>query len=226
MNPLQEGASDPKALEIADLVVEALGGRQNYDQTRYLSWRFFGRRFHVWDKHQSRARVEDGKGAVTIIDLQTKEGKSWQDGEPITDEAELAKRLENAYAAWVNDSYWLVMPYKLRDPGVTLRYTREDTTPDGAAARVLTLTFEEVGLTPENRYEVYVDKATNRVVYWAFFQKADDAEPRMTTPWSNWQSYGKIMLPSNFGKYDHTDVAAYQELPETVFTSPAAVELP
>ena len=33
---------------------------------------------------------------------------------------QLGEMLENGRRAWINDSYWLVMPYKLRDPGVTL----------------------------------------------------------------------------------------------------------
>jgi hypothetical protein len=28
---------------------------------------------------------------------------------------------------WINDAYWLVMPWKLQDPGVTLSYVKTDT---------------------------------------------------------------------------------------------------
>ena len=50
--------SDPRAIEIADRVMAAMGGRQAWDATRFLRWRFFGRRLHVWDKHSGDIRVE------------------------------------------------------------------------------------------------------------------------------------------------------------------------
>ncbi|MEJ2086172.1 MAG: hypothetical protein P8Y44_10915, partial [Acidobacteriota bacterium] len=40
-------ASDDEAIVIADQVMEALGGRKAWDDTRYLTWNFFGRRRHV-----------------------------------------------------------------------------------------------------------------------------------------------------------------------------------
>ena len=49
--------------------------------------------------------------------------------------------LERAYGAWVNDTYWLLMPYKLRDPGVNLAYDGEETL-DGQTYDKLLLTFQ------------------------------------------------------------------------------------
>ena len=42
--------SDEKAVAVADEVMEALGGQSAWDNTRCLTWSFFGRRTHVWDK--------------------------------------------------------------------------------------------------------------------------------------------------------------------------------
>ena len=33
--------SDPAAVELADSIMVAMGGRKNWDQTRYISWNFF-----------------------------------------------------------------------------------------------------------------------------------------------------------------------------------------
>ena len=30
-----------------------------------------------------------------------------------------------AYGTWVNDTYWLLMPYKMKDPGVMLAHDGE-----------------------------------------------------------------------------------------------------
>ena len=51
-NPAAEGfnmeGSDPKAISIADEVMTAMGGRKNWNNTRYITWNFFGARlvFH------------------------------------------------------------------------------------------------------------------------------------------------------------------------------------
>jgi len=54
-NPAMPGfdaeGSDPEAIAVADEVMENLGGRRAWDESRYLTWKFFGRRTHVWDKH-------------------------------------------------------------------------------------------------------------------------------------------------------------------------------
>jgi hypothetical protein len=53
--------------------------------------------------------------------------------------------------------HWLVMPWKLQDPGVNLTYETEQL-PNGTTADILQLTFNAVGVTPENKYWLYVDK--------------------------------------------------------------------
>ena len=221
-----EDTRDPKADELADKVMEAMGGAEAYNNTRYITWRFFGRRFHVWDKHTGDIRVEDGKGLVVIMNLQTRQGKAWQDGQAIEEPAALKEKLDFGYGAWINDSYWLVMPYKLKDPGVNLTYTREDTMDDGKAADVLTLTFEsEIGLTPQNKYEVFINKETNLLEQWRFFPNAEDEEAQFTTPWVQWKPYGKILLSHDRGKYQHTDVAVFDELPVPAFEGPEPISL-
>ena len=53
------------------------------------------------------------------MDINTRDGRAWLKGKELAGD-EAKKHLEQAYAAWVNDTYWLLMPYKLKDPGVTL----------------------------------------------------------------------------------------------------------
>ncbi len=217
----EEGAADEKAAAIAAQVMTAMGGSKAYDNTHYLTWRFFGKRLHVWDKWSGDARIEDGKGLVVCMNVNTRKGKAWQDGSEITDAAALEEKMTWGYEVWINDSYWLVMPYKLRDPGVTLSYTREDKTEDGRAADVLTMTFANVGVTPENKYEIFVDRESHLVTQWSFFEKAADSEPRFTTPWADWKRCGEIMLSANRGQRGHSDVAVLTKVPPTTFTSAA-----
>ena len=67
---------------------------------------------------------KDGKKFTVLMNLNTKEGKARKTASPLEGE-ELKKLLESAYGAWVNDTYWLLMPYKMMDPGVVLAYDGE-----------------------------------------------------------------------------------------------------
>jgi len=228
-NPAMEGfnaeGSDAKAITIADEVVAAHGGRANWDNTRYVSWKFFGRRLHVWDKWTGNMRLESGDN-VMLMNLHSKKGRAWKKGVEVVQPDSLAKMLEGAESAWINDSYWMFLPFKLKDSGVTLKYHAEGATADGRKADVLQLTFEEVGRTPENKYLVYVDAETRLLTQWDFYTKFDDPEPRFTTPWANWQPHGKILLSADRGKYQHSDIKVFDTLPESVFTTPDVVTLP
>jgi hypothetical protein len=219
-----QAGSDPQAIALADQVMERLGSRHNWDQTRYLTWRFFGKRLHLWDKWTGKIRFEEG-GLVVLMNINTGEGRAWQEGQAVSEPDTLKARLKHAYEAWINDSYWLVMPYKLKDSGVTLKYQGEGQTQDGKAAQVLVLTFKGVGVTPQNKYEVWVDRQDHLVTQWAYYANAADAEPKFVGPWANWQPYGKIWLADDHGRGKHTDIAVFDELPASVFTDPAPVDL-
>ena len=219
-----QAGSDPQAIAVADQVMERMGGRQHWDQTHYLTWRFFGKRLHVWDKWTGNIRFEEG-GLVVLMNINSGKGRAWQEGQEVAEPDTLQARLKHAYEAWINDSYWLVMPYKLKDSGVTLKYKGEGQTQEGKPAQVLVLTFKNVGVTPQNKYEVWVDQQDHLVKQWAFYADAADAEPKFTGPWNNWQPFGHIFLADDHGKAKHTDIAVFDQLPATVFTDPAPVDL-
>lgn len=221
--------SDPRALEIADAVMERLGGRAAWDAARYLTWNFFDRRRHFWDKHSGDIRVEGtdretGSEYLILMNLDTLEGRAWRDGVEVSGD-QLAELLDLGESAWINDAYWMFMPYKLKDSGVTLRYLGSGEMQDGRAAEVLELTFEEVGRTPQNKYHVYVAEETDLVEQWDYYAEASDPEPRFQIPWHDWQPHGGILLSADRGENGHTDVAVFDELPSSVFTSPEPVDL-
>jgi hypothetical protein len=91
-----------------------------------------------------------------------------KDGKEITDPDQKSKLMKRGKSIWINDSYWLVMPFKLKDSGVTLNYVREDTISTGEKADVLEMKFKNVGVTPQNKYEVFVTKDDNLIKQWAF----------------------------------------------------------
>ncbi|MEJ6601285.1 MAG: hypothetical protein ACKVI3_19100 [Verrucomicrobiia bacterium] len=224
-NPAQAGfnlaESDAKAIAIADATMVAMGGRKAWDNTRHVTWRFFGNRLHVWDKFTGDHRFEN-KDVTVLSNLNTGEGRAWKAGVEITDRTERSEALTSAKGAWINDAYWLAMPYKLKDSGVTLQYVGVKDDPAGATCDVLQLTFQEVGNTPDNKYNVYVDQDTGLVSQWMFWHKFDDAEARDLGPWTDWKKHGDILLAHGHGKRDHTDIGVFQVLPASVYSDPAA----
>jgi hypothetical protein len=222
--------SDARAVELADRTMHAMGGRDAWDATRYLAWDFFGARRHVWDRHLGDVRIEgvdreSGEPFLVLMNLRTREGRAWLGGSPVA-EADRAAWLERGYRMWVNDSYWLVMPYKLKDTGVTLTVGGSRPMSDGRPAEVVTVTFDGVGVTPDNRYDVYIAADSALVEQWDFYASAEDAEPRFSSPWHDWRSYGGILLSGDRGERTLSDIAAPAELPAAVFHSPAPIAWP
>jgi hypothetical protein len=212
----QVEASDLEAIRVADEVMKAMGGRAAWDQTRYIGWSFFNRRYLIWDKIDQRVRIESEPDSFRIIlDLKKQEGLVWKSGRQLEHPDSLIKYLEQGRRIWINDSYWLVMPYKLKDSGVTLSYLGRDST----EADRLQLTFDSVGVTPQNKYEVKVDPESRLITEWTFYSNANDSLPRFSTVWENYQSYGAIQLSDSRGPdYSMAPVFVWEALPERVFT--------
>ncbi|TAE55593.1 MAG: hypothetical protein EAZ89_05520 [Bacteroidetes bacterium] len=209
--------SDAQAMRIADSVMMAMGGRGAWDSTNVIQWNFFGSRTLTWDKKAGKVRIEIPSDSVMMaLDLNTRAGVVTQKGVALTQPDSLKAMLESAYQIWVNDSYWLVMPFKLKDSGVTLTYVKADTAL-GKSADQLQLTFKGVGVTPDNKYYVWVDRDSRLVSKWAYFPKATDPEPRFTGVWTNYSRHGKILLSSGRGPRGMENIAVMDQAPEGFF---------
>jgi hypothetical protein len=231
----ESSTPDPKAVAVADRVMKTLGGEEAWKATRYLRFDFaveregktLMSRAHTWDRHRGRYRVEatdeKGRSVVVLMNLHTKQGKAWVGGEPASSEA-LEKLLESGYAWWVNDSYWLLMPYKLRDDGVALTYAGLEAEQLGTWDKVL-LTFESVGLTPKDKYWVFVNRATGLVDRWEFVLKGADTAP-VRWDWSGWKPFGPIQLadertnPTDGTRILFPVLDVPESVPDIVFTQP------
>lgn len=223
-NPPAEGFdvanSDPAAVELADTIMAAMGGRKNWDETRFISWNFFGRRNLVWDKMQGRVRIESmPDSTIYLVNLNTLKGRVQIKGEELKEADSLQKMLNKAKSIWINDSYWLVMPFKLKDSGLTLKYLGEDSISSGLKCNVLELTFKNVGDTPENKYRVYVDLQDNLVKQWAYYKEASQDSASQVWPWDNYKKYGNILLSADRSdKKGPGNVRVEEKLPDEVFT--------
>ena len=213
--------SDATAVAIADEVMAAMGGRSAWNDTRYIRWTFFGRRTLLWDKFTGDVRIEiPGDEAVYLVNVHSNTGKVLHKGEALSHPDSIARYIDRAVSIWINDSYWLFMPFKLKDSGVTLKYAGKGQTAQGEEeADILQLTFENVGRTPDNKYLVYVRQSPRLVVQWDFFQKFEDEKPQISNPWADYRPYGNILLAGERGRGKMEDIAVFSEVPEAFFRS-------
>ncbi len=213
-------AQDSKINDIKANVLKAMGGKKNYDKSNIIKWTFFGSRTHIWDKKNQFVRIEYlRENTVILLNLKDKSGRVSKKGREVMAADSVKALCSDAYNVWINDSYWLVMPFKLEDPGVKLSYVGEQNTAENKPADVLEMTFEKVGVTPENKYHIFFDKETKLVSQWSFFQSTKDAKPRFTMPWKEYKTYGKILLSGSRGERSLDDIAVYDKLNPSVFTS-------
>jgi hypothetical protein len=174
LRPEPAGGESPAG--VVERIWSRLGGRSAYEKARFVefTWaverdgRVVGARHHLWDRHTGSYVLgardkESGDSLQVYLNVTSKRGSAYRNGEPLPEEESL-QRVEDAYAAHINDTYWLLCPAKLEDPGVTLAMTSEDSLP---GVSVLHLRFENVGLTPGDQYWLYVD-GDGRILKWRY----------------------------------------------------------
>lgn len=229
----------------ADRVMESLGGEQAWDETRFVSFRWLverdgevvSDRRHAWDRYDGRYRLEYTAGDAPHLALfdekevredsvlgKVPEGRAWRDGSELSGAAR-DSALARAYGMFINDTYWLLMPFKWEDPGVHLEYEGTRALPDGIAYPVVHLTFEEgLGVT-EDQYWAFVDPATGRMAAWQYHLGRSE-EPGPVIWWEEWTPVGGLTIPLRRRSEDgglairFEDVVAAGQVPDGAFAPP------
>jgi hypothetical protein len=174
----QTGSPESKAGEIGQVMMQAMGGQDAWNQSRFVRFDFrvsidgklVADRAHLWDKQTGRYRIEDkakeGKSRAVLFNVGNQQGSAYVDGKRL-DGQEAITALKEAYGAFINDLYWLAMPWKWMDPGVQLKYLgkRRKGTEE---FDVVELTFEKVGLTPGDRYQAFVSPRSHLMEKWEY----------------------------------------------------------
>ena len=112
--------------------------------------------------------------------------------DPVT--VDLAKQEPAAgYQQWTNDSYWLLMPLKLKDGGV--RFGPMMTTRDYPPSRAnVTMSFAGVGLTPGDQYDLSINLRTNQIDHWVYRPNADT---KKGFTWEDYKDFNGLVLATN-----------------------------
>ena len=198
-----EAPPEPSPAELLARAIHRAAGGERLDDVGQLDFRFVVEQegqtvfeaTHQWNLDAKRDHVvftdREGRAIDAVVDLDARVACGTVGGEVATGEAQDALS-EQVYARWVNDAYWLMMPLKLLDPGVTLSLEAPREL-EGRSHEILKLEFDGVGLTPGDRYWLYVDPETKRIVRWEMALEGQDGEPRAMS-WSDYREVGPLVL--------------------------------
>lgn len=225
-------APDNKATEIAQAMMTAMGGQDNWNRAHFVRYDFKvtagGKvvvdRAHLWDKMTGRYRIDsktkDGKPSVALFNPATQQGTVYVDGKKLEGAAASAA-MKGAYGTFINDMYWLSMPWKWMDAGVHLKYLGQK--PHGKETYdVVELTFGKVGLTPGDRYEAYVSPKSHLMEHWEYKLQSGD---KGSWDWE-YATTGGVKLAKNHTSDDGKsinmgDVKVMDSADDALFTDPA-----
>lgn len=147
MPTIVEGDGD----EIAQKMLVSLDAA-SYENIDFLHWNFKGFREYTWDKN-SNLVIVSWKDIRVHLDLDKVRGRSYKSGKE-TGKLYNSWLVRKAWKFWCNDSFWLLAPYKVFDPG-TKRHVA--TLQDGTQG--LLVQYESGGITPGDSYFWILDEA-------------------------------------------------------------------
>ena len=206
--PTDDIALETRADSVAMQLFEAHGGPEAWPAAPYLRFDFGIRQGdqtrvaakHLWNRETGDYRLEWGPSPdsqyVALFNVNAfgeaaseaapDAGEVYLNGAAV-DSAAHATRMQQAQQRFVNDSYWLLAPLKVFDPGVNRAYVADSS---GAEHEVIQLTFGDVGMTPGDRYWLYVNAETGQLDRWAFnLQSMPDDAPARAFDWTDYQSF-------------------------------------
>ena len=201
--PLAAQQTQQTADGVARRAIDTLAGAE-WDNARYFAFTFNverdGQRLASFPQRYDRftgdyrvsGKDKEGVPFDVVMNVNTKEGRAWKNGEPVADPKDL---LALGYRRFVNDVYWLMMPLKAFDPGVKREYAGEKSDACGNTFDLVHLSFENVGLTPGDNYWMWVNRNTGLVEQWHMkLQSMKPEDEPSIVDFRDYQRIGGILL--------------------------------
>jgi hypothetical protein len=154
-----EGA---EAEALTDKLLAAVN-KPAYDSLHYLQWTYRGNHHYLWDKQRNLAEVTHGKRRV-VLQPDSLRGLAYEDGKPMEGKAQDDAVQKDLTAFW-NDGFWLIAPFKVRDPG-----TKRGIVVNEDGSKSLMVTYDSGGRTPGDHYLWHLD-ANGRPTAWQLWVK-------------------------------------------------------
>lgn len=157
-----------------------------WDSVHTVAWQFMGGRRYVWNKRHDSVRVQ-WSDVTVALHTGSVTGRATRSGIMVGVE-ESKKYVRKAWKYFCNDSFWLVAPYKVFDPGTERGLVELE---DGETG--LLVSYTSGGVTPGDSY-VWVlndDFVPNAWKMWVQVIPVGGIEVR----WQDWKQHeGGVML--------------------------------
>lgn len=155
--PKLVGSEDPEV--VAQKILEATNFKA-WQNTQYVRWTF--RKHHFfWDKKNKHVEVRWSNKRVIFHEEDYKNGLAYINDKPSAPE-KVDDLLQKAWEFFCNDSFWLIAPYKIYDPGVERGIVEEE------GEKGLMVKYGSGGVTPGDSYLWFTDETglPNRYKMW------------------------------------------------------------
>jgi hypothetical protein len=174
--PLPTGKTGPEAEALAQAMLDATND-QAWQQVGAVSWNFRGAQDHLWDRQRHYGRIR-WENIEVLINLSDRSGIVKVDGSQITGE-EATAHLEQAWAHWANDSFWLNPVTKVFDEGTSRSIVETD-----EGAKGLLISYASGGVTPGDSYLWILDE-NNMPIAWRMWVSILPIDGLKAT-WEGW----------------------------------------
>jgi len=180
--------------QLAEKMLNAIHHKA-YINTRYLEWTFAGKNRYRWDKQQQVVDVSWDVYRVVLNIQQPDISTVFLNQNKVKDKTKF-NIIEKAIANFNNDSFWLVAPQKIFDPG-----TERGIVHLKNGEKALLVNYTSGGNTPGDSYVWYLDESGLPLAFKMWVSIIPIGGLKAT--WDNWQiTESGVLLPSN-----HTLVA-------------------
>lgn len=193
---------DAKATALVERMIAAVGGLEAWQRIGEVQFTMglesSGRRLasakHAWDRATARHRFEYEAIAVRPYLVAHRidgaaTGKAYplvarghRNKEPLSG-AEYVELARQALDHFRRDVFLLVLPFRLHVRGANLAHRGAQVAPDGKSYEVLEVWFTGADWLPSDRYQVFVDPASN-LPAWVAKSGADAAEAYRPEEWT------------------------------------------
>ena len=167
-------AYNPNADKLAHNMLKAIK-HEAFKSTRYIDWSFKEKRFYKWDKIQHIVEVKWNDAKVLLHPNDLTKSTVYLNDKEVSYNDNLVKR---ALRFFNNDSFWLVAPHKLFEPGIY----RSIRIVDGKEA--LHVKYSRGGTTPGDSYVWIFDENYLPTHYQMYLKKMKKLGTTVT--WEDW----------------------------------------
>lgn len=178
-DPLPNAEIGPNADDLARKMLHAVND-SGWRETEAVSWFFGGRHRHLWDRKRHFVRVSWSEKTVWL-DLHRRAGAAEDRGRRVYGE-KLTELLDQAFAHWANDSFWLNPIAKVFDQGTRRGLVKLENGHHG-----LLVTYDQGGVTPGDSYLWILDEAGRPTSWrmWVAILPVGGIE----ASWEEWRQY-------------------------------------